>query len=61
MAPTWNTTNPDEQQIEEAFAALSRVTDKVVLPSAAPGQSNRFILRSKSLYGKLSQERCTGS
>ncbi|KIL94081.1 hypothetical protein FAVG1_02643 [Fusarium avenaceum] len=50
MAPTWNPTNPDEQQIKEAFAVLSRVTDKVVLPSAAPGQSNRFILRSKSVY-----------
>ncbi|KAM0231963.1 hypothetical protein ACHAP5_010896 [Fusarium lateritium] len=50
MAPTWNPTNSDQQQIKEAFADLGRVTDKVVFPSSEPGQPNRFILRSKSLF-----------
>ncbi|KAM0279922.1 hypothetical protein ACHAO9_011439 [Fusarium lateritium] len=50
MAPTWNPTSSDQQQIKEAFADLGRVTDKVVFPSAESSQPNRFILRSKSLF-----------
>ncbi|KAJ3532747.1 hypothetical protein NM208_g8298 [Fusarium decemcellulare] len=51
MSPEWNPTDPQDQDIKNAFANLSLSIDKVVLPPSNPNQPNRFILRSKAYFG----------
>ena len=52
MSVSWNPIDDDEIECKRAFEALGRSADRVVLPSTEPGQPNRFVLRSKSYFGK---------